>query len=100
MPVISESLVPESTKMVQPRNRTPKAHSSRRKIEVLTFEYPYSSGEIINSTSSFQGGCYDGDRRDEVVGESVIQISLQVQDTSADETYEIVSRLSKSFSYL
>ena len=45
-------------------------------IVLRTLEDPYSGREVIDSSRSFQRSSEDRGRRDEIVCESVVQISL------------------------
>ena len=45
-----------------------------------TFKYPHSSREIIDAASGSQGGDEDGGGGDEVVGEGVVEVSLEFED--------------------
>lgn len=48
-------------------------------VEVLTLEDPHSSGEVVDSPGGLERGGDHGRRRDEIVGEGVVQVALQGQ---------------------
>jgi len=49
-------------------------------IVLRTLEDPYSGREVIDSSRSFQRSSEDRGRRDEIVCESVVQISLKLEN--------------------
>lgn len=54
-----------------------------------TLEHADGSGEVVDTASGLQGGREDIDRGDEIVGEAVVQVSLdQILDQPGVHWYE------------
>ncbi len=46
----------------------------------LTLKYPHSSRVVVDSPRSSQGSDNDGRGGDEIVGEGVVQVALELED--------------------
>ena len=47
---------------------------------LLTFKHSDRSRVIIHSPRGFQGGCNDGGRGHEIVGEGIVEVALELED--------------------
>ena len=56
-----------------------------------TLEYPHSSRVVVDSAGGLEGGGDDGGRGDEVVGEGVVQVALQLEDVLDGVEFLLVS---------
>lgn len=45
-----------------------------------TFEYSHGCGEVVDSSRSSEGGGDDSWRRNEIVGEGIVEIALEFED--------------------
>ena len=50
------------------------------KVLCRTFKHPYRSRKIIDSPCRSQGSSDDGGRGDEIVGEGVVEVALELED--------------------
>jgi hypothetical protein len=52
----------------------------RRKRQKRTLEYPDGGGEVVDAAGGSEGSDDNAGRGDEIVGESVVEVTLQLED--------------------